>query len=98
MGYIYPDSTVDLMFEQAVEAEWEQQNRPTDGETLRQAAQSLGYAIDDLDKTADLVNEACETLCDCVEYDRVKSFLNDMEELLKDMRKLRESWLKEVKA
>ena len=88
------NTMLDYMIEKENDRVWEEQNRPTDGETLRQAAKSMNYAIESLDETADLVNEACETLADCVEYDRVKSILNDMEETLERMKKMRDSWQK----
>lgn len=73
---------------------WEMETMPTDGETLKLAAKSLNYAINELDGAADSVNEACESLADCPEYDRVKSILNDMEEILSDLKSMQERWEK----
>ena len=85
-------TNVAVMVEEAAAREWENQNMPTDGETLRQAAKSLGYAIEELDVAADDVNEAAETLIDTPEGDRVASVLAEMEILLKDLKKFHEEW------
>lgn len=87
------DTTFDLKFEQAVAAEWEKQNIPEiDGETLRQAARSLNFAIEELDKACDSVNEAAETLVDTTEGDRVFSILKDMENLLADLKAMKSTY------
>ena len=85
-------TNVAVMVEESAAREWENQNMPTDGETLRQAAKSLGYAIEELDVAADDVNEAAETLIDTPEGDRVASVLAEMEILLKDLKKFHEEW------
>ena len=85
-------TNVAVMVEEAAAREWENQNMPTDGETLRQAAKSLGYAIEELDVAADDVNEAAEMLIDTPEGDRVASVLAEMEILLKDLKKFHEEW------
>lgn len=87
------DTTFDLKFEQAVAAEWEKQNIPEiDGETLRQASRSLNFAIEELDKACDSVNEAAETLVDTTECDRVFSILKDMENLLADLKAMKSKY------
>ena len=83
---------VAIMIEEAAAQEWERLNTPTDGETLRQAAKSLGYAINELDEAADCVNEAAETLTDTPEGDRIRSILDEMETLLKDMKEYKTKW------
>ena len=83
---------VAIMIEEAAAQEWERLNTPTDGETLRQAAKSLGYAINELDEAADCVNEAAETLADTPEGDRIRSILDEMETLLKDMKEQKKRW------
>lgn len=86
------DYELDRMIEDFNAQEWEKLNTPTDGETLRQAAKSLGYAIDELDEAADCVNEAAETLVDTPEGDRIRSILDEMETLLKDMKEHKKLW------
>ena len=83
---------LDMMVEQAAADEWEKLNTPTDGETLRQAAKSLGYAINELDEAADCVNEAVEQLTDTPEGDRVASILQTMEDILKELQDYRKKW------
>ena len=87
MGY-----ELDVMKEQMDAKAWEKLNTPTDGETLRQAAKHLGYAINELDEAADCVNEAAEALVDTPEGDRVASVLEEMETMLKDLKKMQEAW------
>ena len=83
---------VALMVEEATAQEWEKLNMPTDGETLRMAAKSLGFAIEELDNAADSVNEAAETLVDTPEGDRVASVLGEMETLLSTLRDYQKKW------
>ena len=85
---------VDLMIERASEKMWEEQNLPTDSETLKMAAKELYFAIDDLDHAADWVWTGMEDLKDCVEYDRVASILHDMEDILKDLKAMQKAWEK----
>lgn len=88
---------VDLIAEKEAAKAWEELNMPTDTETLHQAAKSLGYAIEDLDTSLDLVNEAAELLVDTPEGDRVSSLLQEMESALKDLRGMQRKW-QEAKA
>lgn len=91
------DTNIDAMFERAVMDEWEKQNAPEiDGETLRQAARSLRISIEELDKAADSVNEAAETLVDTPAGDRVAAILNDMENLLTDLKAMQKNFDKGV--
>ena len=83
---------LDAMKERMDAKTWEKLNTPTDGETLRQAAKSLGYAIDELDGAADSVNEAVEALLDTPEGDRIASVLAEMETVLKDLKKMQKAW------
>lgn len=73
---------------------WEEQNQPTDSETLKMAAKELNFAIEDLDHAADWVWTGMEDLKDCVEYDRIASVLQDMESILKDLKAMRDRWQK----
>lgn len=93
----YCDTNIDLMIEQAIDAEWERLNRP-DGETLRQAAKCLNRAIEGLDRAADDVNEASETLVDTPAGDRVASILHDMEDLLCDLKSMANAYERGEKA
>lgn len=88
----YPMQDVDAMIGADAAREWEKLNTPTDGETLRQAAKSLGYAINELDGAADCVNEAKETLLDTPEGDRIASVLDSMESLLKELKEYQKKW------
>ena len=87
-----PDWQLDLMRESESAAMWEKLNTPTDGETLRQGAKHLGYAIDELDHACDCVNEAAETLVDTPEGDKVRSILDEMEAILKDLKSMQKKW------
>ena len=80
------------MIEEAAAQEWERLNKPTDGETLRMAARSLGFAIDELDSAADSVNEAVELLADTPEGDRLASTLEEMESILKTLKGFQKEW------
>lgn len=86
------DWQLNRMFESESEKQWEKLNTPTDGETLRQGAKSLGYAINELDEACDCVNEAAENLNDTPEGDKVRSILDEMESILKEMKAMQEMW------
>lgn len=86
------DLELDRAVEQAAANEWEKQNDPADGERLRMAARSMRFAIDELDKTLDLINEAAEALVDTPEGDRVASYLNDGENVLTDLKMLQKDF------
>ena len=83
---------LDLMRESESAEKWEKLNTPTDGETLRQGAKSLNYALNELDEACDCVNEAAETLKDTPEGDKVRSILDDMEAILKDVKEMYRMW------
>ena len=86
-GGLTMETTFEREFDKAVDRLWEEQTAPAvDGETLRQAGRSLRLAAEDLDKSADWVNEARETLKDTIPYDRVASILNEMEDILSTIR------------
>ena len=81
------ETMVEREIDRAIDRLWEEQTAPAvDGETLRQAGRSLRLAAEDLDTSADWVNEAMETLKDTIIYDRVASILNEMEDLLSTIR------------
>lgn len=81
------ETMVEREIDRAIDRLWEEQTAPAvDGETLRQAGRSLRLAAEDLDKSADWVNEARETLKDTIPYDRVASILNEMEDMLSTIR------------
>ena len=89
IGYpIQTDREIDFMNEMELAKMWEDLCKPTDETTLKMAAKSLNYAINELDATCDFVNEACETLVDTAEGDRIASILQDMESRLKDIREM----------
>lgn len=90
--YGTPDWQLDRMREIENDRIWAAQNTETDGETLRQGAKALGYAINELDGACDCVNEAAELLVDTPEGDRVSSILDDMEKLLEEMRQMQKKW------
>ena len=87
-----PDWQLDLMRESESAAMWEKLNAPTDKETLREGAKSLGQAIYELDGACDFVDDAAELLADTPEGDKVRSILDDMEHILKDLKSMREKW------
>lgn len=87
------ETTFEREFDKAVDRLWEEQNAPAvDGETLRQAGRSLRWAAEDLDRSADFVNEAMETLKDTILYDRVASILNEMEDMLSTIKTMSENY------
>lgn len=88
------DTDLDYMIEKEAMCAWEEQNRVTDGESLRQAAKALQFAIEDLDTSADWVNEAAEILVDTPEGDKVASILEEMERILKDLKTMHDKWEK----
>ena len=91
------ETTFEREFDKAVDRLWEEQTAPViDGETLRQAGQSLRFAANDLDESADSVNEAKEILKDTILYDRVASILNEMEDILSTIRTMSENFRKGV--
>lgn len=49
-------------------------------------------AAEDLDTSADWVNEAMETLKDTILYDRVASILNEMEDILSTIKAMRDNF------
>ncbi len=80
-------------FDKAVDRLLKEQTAPAvDGEILRQAGRSLRLAAEDLDTSADLVNEARETLKDTILYDRVASILNEMEDMLSTIKTMSENY------
>lgn len=83
-----PDWQLDLLVESDAGKKWEEMNSPADGESLRLAARSIKWAVEDLDKACDSVNEAAETIVDTPEGDKVLSFLDEMEKTLKDLKAL----------
>ena len=87
-----PDWQLDLMVGAESSKLWRQLNTETDGETLRQAARSLRFVIEDLDTACDNVNEAAETLVDTPEGDRVRSILDDMEKVLEELKTMEKKW------
>lgn len=87
------DLELDSVIMRRNEQEWEAQTAPeVDGETLRQAAKSLNWAIEDLDKSADWVNDALTMLLDKPVGDRVGAMLNDMENLLSDLKAMKSNF------
>lgn len=93
MGYIAPDTTVDMMFDHAVADEWERNNNPAiDAEILRKAAGNLSIAVVQMDTAAENVKRAMDVLADTVAEDRVGAMLNDMENLLCDLRAMKNKY------
>ena len=93
MGYITPDTTVDMMFDHAVADEWERNNIPAiDADILRKAAGSLSIAVVQMDTAAENVKRAMDVLADTVAEDRVGAMLNDMENLLCDLRAMKNKY------
>ena len=90
MGYIFPDSRLDAAFDQAVADEWERQNAPTvDPEILRRASAKLVVAVLHMDTAAEYVKNAMDILTDTVAEDRIGAMLNDLENLLCDLRAMK---------
>ena len=87
------DLELDRAVEQAAAKEWEAQNaEPADGAVLKLAARSMRFAVEQLDKTLDLINEAAELLVDTPEGDKVASYLNDGENVLTELKKLQKDF------
>ena len=90
MGYISPDTRLDAAFDDAVAEEWEEQNKPAiDPEILRKASAKLVVAVLHMDTAAESVKNAMDVLADTVAEDRVGAMLNDMENLLCDLRAMK---------
>lgn len=85
------NTELDRAVEQAAANEWEAQSKRPNDTRLRLAARSMKMAIDDLDKTLDLINEAAEILEDTPEGDRIASYVGDGENVLAELRKLQET-------
>ena len=86
------DLELDRAVEQAAAKEWEEQNKQTDGKRLRMAAMSMRYAVDFLDKTLDLISDAAEALEDTPEGDRVASYVDEIENVLTDLKMLQKDF------
>jgi len=85
------DNNLDRMVENAAAKEWEEQTAP-DSETMKKAARDMRLAVEELDETLDLINEAAELLKDTPDGDRVASYLADGENVLAELRKLKEDF------
>lgn len=94
MRELETDRELDRMYEAAAAQDWEEQTatKKADSEMLKLSARSLGWAIEELDNSADFVNEAAENLVDTPEGDRVSSILADMETMLAELRKLKKKF------
>ena len=93
MGYVEPDTTIDAMIDQAVADEWERQNTPAiDPEILRKASAKLVLAAIHMDTAAEYVKKSMDILTDTVAEDRVGAMLNDMENLLCDLRAMKNKY------
>lgn len=86
------DLELDRAVEQAAAKEWEEQNAQADGKRLRMAASSMRYAVDQLDKTLDLISDAAEALVDTPEGDRVASYVDEIENVLTDLKMLQKDF------
>ena len=86
------DLELDRAVEQAAAKEWEEQNAQADGKRLRMAANSMRYAVDHLDKTLDLISDAAEALADTPEGDRVASYVDEIENVLTDLKKMQKDF------
>ena len=65
---------------------------PTDGAILRNAAKALNFACYELDNACESLQEGCELLSDTPEGDKVKSLLDELETVLKDVKRMRKEW------
>lgn len=93
MGYIFPDTRLDAAFDDAVAEEWERQNIPAvDPEILRKASAKLVLSAIHMDTAAEYVKKAMDILTDTVAEDRVGAMLNDMENLLCDLRAMKDKF------
>lgn len=71
---------------------YEAKDVPADSELLRMASKSIRLAIEDMDTSMELVNEAAEELVDTPDGDRIASILGEMEGLLKDLKDMQSKW------
>ena len=71
---------------------YEAKDVPADSELLRMASKSIRFAIEDMDTSMELVNEAAEELADTPDGDRIASILGEMEGLLKDLKDMQSKW------
>ena len=66
------------------------EDKITKTELMGCAARAMRFAVEDLDKACDEVNEAAETLVDTPDGDRISSVLAEMEKILKEIKDMQE--------
>jgi len=81
------DVTVDRMYEDTADED--------ECETLREAHQALGFAVESMDSALDSIQEAAEALEDTPDGDRIMSILNDLEGYLKQLEQKRDEYANE---
>ena len=56
---------------------------------IRQAAREMAAAVEALDDTCEKINEVAQIMEDTVHGDRAASILNDLEDIMCDLRQIR---------
>lgn len=82
------DLELDRAVEQAAAKEWEEQNAPEVGKWLRQAGWKLEQAVLNLGLVLSDVHQAAMILNDTPEGDRVASYVDEIENVLTDLKTL----------
>lgn len=97
VGYPTTDADLDAMYEADLAQDWEEQNREPEINRFGIFNQ-LGYAWDELSEVISNLAEAAGLAEGHPYADRIISFQNDVEEVQRDLQKIRDQLMKEVKS
>lgn len=95
-GYPTTDADLDAMYEADLARDWEEQNKEPEIDRFGIYYQ-LGYAWDELSEVVSNLAEAAGLAEGHPYADRIISFQNDVEEVQKDLQKIRDQLMKEVR-
>ena len=84
---------VQAMWEADTNAAWEEMNAPDPAERqMKEAADSLDIALDNIDSGLDWISDAVSKLDELPMADKVQSFLDDFEKLSKALEDLKDHY------
>lgn len=84
---------VQVMWEADTGAAWEALNAPDPAERqMKEAADSLDIALDNIDSGLDWISDAVSKLDELPMANKVQSFLDDFEKLVKDLEVLKDHY------
>lgn len=95
-GYPTTDADLDAMYEADLARDWEEQNKEPEIDRSGIFDQ-LGYAWDELSEVVSNLAEAAGLAEGHPYADRIISFQNDVEEVQRDLQKIRDQLMKEVR-